>query len=95
MQWQKTEQNFLETRAPPSPPLSQDLDLFFKMGHIGSGLGLMSFHKMSPRTHHNYLYQNHWLHRLIYCRKNVVVPSQHYLNTERQTKSGFILNLGI
>ena len=21
----------------------------------GSGLGLMTFHKMSPRTHHNYL----------------------------------------
>ena len=28
---------------------------FFELGLNGSGLGLMIFHKMSPRTHHNYL----------------------------------------
>ena len=28
---------------------------FFKLGLIGSGLGLKIFHKMSPRTHHNHL----------------------------------------
>ena len=28
--------------------------LFFKPGLIGSGLGLMIFHKMTPRTHRNY-----------------------------------------
>ena len=28
---------------------------FFNLGLIGSGLGLMTFHKMSPKTHHNYL----------------------------------------
>ena len=27
----------------------------FELGLNGSGLGLMSFHKMSPRTHHNNL----------------------------------------
>ena len=27
--------------------------LFFKPGLIGSGLGLMIFHKMTPRTHLN------------------------------------------
>ena len=27
----------------------------FELGLNGSGLGLMIFHKMSPRTHHNYL----------------------------------------
>ena len=32
---------------------------FFERRLIGSGLGLMIFHKMSPRTHNNYLKQNH------------------------------------
>ena len=27
----------------------------FELGLSGSGLGLMIFHKMSPRTHHKYL----------------------------------------
>ena len=29
--------------------------LFFELVLIGSRLGLMTFHKMSPRTHHNLL----------------------------------------
>ena len=29
--------------------------LFVRLGLIGFGLGRMIFHKMSPRTHHNYL----------------------------------------
>ena len=29
--------------------------MFFELGLNVSGLGLMIFHKMSPRTHHNYL----------------------------------------
>ena len=29
----------------------------FELGLNGFGLGLMIFHKMSPRTHHNYLYK--------------------------------------
>ena len=28
---------------------------FFQLELIGSGLGLMIFHKMSPKSHHNYL----------------------------------------
>ena len=28
---------------------------FFELGLIGYGFGPMIFHKMSPRTHHNYL----------------------------------------
>ena len=28
---------------------------FFQLGLIGSGMGLMIFHRMSPKTHHNYL----------------------------------------
>ena len=28
---------------------------FFELGLIGSGLGLMIFNKMIPRTRHNYL----------------------------------------
>ena len=31
----------------------------FELGLNGSGLRLLIFHKMSPRTHHNYLQQNH------------------------------------
>ena len=33
--------------------------MFFELGLNGSGLELMIFHKMHPRTHHNYLQQNH------------------------------------
>ena len=34
--------------------IESDLRLF-QLGLDGSGLGVMIFHKMSPRTHHNYL----------------------------------------
>ena len=34
----------------------------FELGLTVYGLGLMSFHKMSPSTHHNYLQHNHWLY---------------------------------
>ena len=30
------------------------MNVVFWTGAIGSGLGLMMFHKMSPRKHHNY-----------------------------------------
>ena len=56
---------------------------------IGSGLGLVSFHKMNPRTLHNYLYQNHWLHRLI-VGKNVPVPGPHYLNRDKRRMSSYL-----
>ena len=29
--------------------------LYFELGLDGSGLGLIIFHNLSPRTHHNYL----------------------------------------
>ena len=35
------------------------MDTFFELGINGSRLRLVIFHKMSPRTHHNYLQQNH------------------------------------
>ena len=35
--------------------------MFFELGPNGSGLATMIFYMMSPRTHHNYLLQNHWV----------------------------------
>ena len=46
--------------------------MFFKLGLIGSALGIMLFHKMSPRTHHTvticnkinatFVKSKNWLH---------------------------------
>ena len=39
----------------------------FELGLIGSGLGVMIFHKMSPRTHLNYLQPNHFSGGCNFC----------------------------
>ena len=55
---------------------------FFNLGLTGPGLGLVTFHKTSPRTHHNYLQQNH-------CTLNIIVLVKKILGLVEMT-SGLV-----
>ena len=55
--------------------------LFFELGLIGSALGLMIFHKMSLKTHHNYLYQ---YKRYLSRQDGLILPAWNFLHGSRK-----------